>query len=246
MMKPEIRVFPSLDDLSRAAAEELAALADAVHPTRPAPFAAALSGGSTPKHFYELLATPEFSGKVPWPRVHLFQVDERCVPPDDPRSNFRMINETMLRKIPAPHFHRMAAERENLTAASASYAAELRQTLGTQPADWPRLDVIYLGMGDDGHTASLFPDTTALAERERAVCPNFVPKLNMHRLTLTLPVLNAAQRIIFMVSGAGKAEMLRQVLRAPAGAPAQYPAQLVKPSGGGVAWYVDQAAAARL
>lgn len=246
MTNPEIHVFPSLEELSRAAAEELAALANAARPPDSPPFAAALSGGSTPKHFYELLATPEFSSKAPWPRVHLFQVDERCVPPDDPRSNFRMMREAMLQKIPAAHFHRMAAEQEDREAASAAYADDLRRTLGAAPAEWPRLDVIYLGMGDDGHTASLFPDTLALAERERAVCPNYVAKLDMYRLTLTLPVLNAAKRAIFMVSGAGKAEMLRQVLRAPAGAPAQYPAQLVKPSSGSIAWYLDQAAAARL
>ncbi|HEV2500400.1 MAG TPA: 6-phosphogluconolactonase [Terriglobia bacterium] len=243
MTNPEVRVFKDLNELSRAAAEEFTSLAQA--PPSKA-FAAALSGGSTPKRFCELLAMPEFSAKIPWPRVHLFQVDERCVPPDDPRSNYRMMREAMLAAIPAVHFHRMATEEPDRSAASAQYAAEIRETLGTASGEWPRLDVIYLGMGDDGHTASLFPGTTALAERRVAVCPNYVAKLDMNRLTLTLPVLNAAKRVIFLVAGAGKAEMLRQVLRAPASAPAEYPAQLVQPESGSVTWYLDQAAAARL
>ncbi|MGH9343235.1 MAG: 6-phosphogluconolactonase [Terriglobia bacterium] len=245
MTNTEIQVFPDLDELSRAAAEEFASLAQtSSSPSKP--FAAALSGGSTPQRFYELLATPECSSKIPWPRVHLFQVDERCVPPDDPRSNYRMMREAMLERIPSAHFHRMAAEEPDRDAASARYAAEIRQILGAGSEEWPRFGVIYLGMGDDGHTASLFPDTAALTERQLAVCPNYVAKLSMYRLTLTLPVLNAAKRVIFLVSGAGKAEMLRQVLRTPRSASPQYPAQLVQPESGAVAWYLDKAAAAGL
>jgi 6-phosphogluconolactonase len=243
MSTPDLRVFADLEELSRAAAQEFASLA-AQPRAGGKPFSAALSGGSTPKRFYELLAAPELS--IPWSRVHLFQVDERCVPPDDPRSNYRMMREALLDRLPAAHFHRMAAEREDRDVAAGDYAAELRSVLGTLPGEWPRLDVIYLGMGDDGHTASLFPGTTALDERRLAVCSNYVAKLDMYRLTLTLPVLNAAARVIFLVSGAGKAEMLHQVLRAPASTPPQYPAQLVKPERGSVAWYVDHAAAADL
>lgn len=243
MTRPEIHIYSDLDDLSRAAAQELISLAQAAPSSGSPPFAAALSGGSTPKHFYELLATPEFSTRMPWPRVHLFQVDERCVPPDDPRSNYRMMREAMLSAVPA-QFHRMDAEDPDRNAASARYAADLRRTLDANSGEWPRLDVIYLGLGEDGHTASLFPETAALAERSLAVCPNYVAKLDMYRLTLTLPVLNAAKRVIFMVSGAGKAEMLREILQPSA--PVRYPAQWVQPESGSVTWYVDKAAAAGL
>lgn len=243
MTNPAIQIFPDLDALSRAAAQELISLAQAAPSSGSAPFAAALSGGSTPKYFYELLATPECSPQMPWPRVHLFQVDERCVPPDDSRSNYCMMREAMLGAVPA-QFHRMEAEDPDRNAASARYAADLRRTLGAGTGEWPRLDVIYLGLGEDGHTASLFPETTALAERGLAVCPNYVAKLDMYRLTLTLPVLNAAKRVIFLVSGAGKAEILREVLKPSV--PARYPAQLVQPESGAVVWYVDKAAAAGL
>lgn len=242
MTNPEIRVFQNLDELSQAAAKELVMLTHAALPTKP--FAAALSGGSTPKRFYELLATPEFSVQMPWPRVHLFQVDERCVPPDDPRSNYRMMREAMLGAVPAAQFHRMAAEEPDRDAASARYAADIRRTLRAGSGQWPRMDVIYLGLGEDGHTASLFPETSALAERNLAVCPNYVAKLDMYRITLTLPVLNAAKRVIFLASGAGKADMLRQVLKTTP--PSRYPAQLVAPESGTLAWYLDKGAAAGL
>ena len=240
MPKAEIRVFKDLEHLSHGAAEEFAGLAAQ---TPSGPFAAALSGGSTPKPFYELLAAPEFSGRIPWPAVHLFQVDERCVAPDDARSNFRMMREAMLDRIPGIHFHRMAAEQADREAAAKSYETELRATLETAPGAWPGFDVIYLGMGDDGHTASLFPGTGALEERRLAVCANYVPKFDMFRLTLTLPVLNAGARVIFLVAGSKKAERLRDVLSAPSTNPPKYPAQLVQPMDGTVAWYLDEAAA---
>ncbi|MGH9395574.1 MAG: 6-phosphogluconolactonase [Terriglobia bacterium] len=242
MPTPEIRVFKNLEELSRGAVEEFVTLARQSHPGG-APFSAALSGGSTPKRFYELLATGEFSSQAPWQRIELFQVDERCVPPDDARSNYKMMREALLDRIPGIHFHRMAAGQPDRDAAARSYAAELRSALGAQPRGWPRLDVIYLGMGDDGHTASLFPGTPALDEMELAVVPNYVPKFEMYRLTLTLPVLNAAGRVVFLVSGAGKAERLRQALRTPSGATPPFPSQLVNPEHGAVAWYVDEAAA---
>ncbi|MGH9405807.1 MAG: 6-phosphogluconolactonase [Terriglobia bacterium] len=240
MPSPEVRVFKDLEELSRQAAEDFVNTVERSDLSA-RPFAAALSGGSTPQRFCELLASRGVS--LPWPRLHLFQVDERCVPPDDPRSNYRMLREAMLDRLPGVQFHRMQAEWPDREAAAASYENDLRTTLGTESGAWPHLDVIYLGLGEDGHTASLFPETAALAERRLAVCANFVPKLNMYRITLTLPVLNAAARVVFLVSGAGKAEILRQVLRTPAPPASLLPAQLVQPSGSAPTWYVDEAAA---
>ncbi|MDE3179287.1 MAG: 6-phosphogluconolactonase [Acidobacteriota bacterium] len=244
MPTPEIRTFKDLEDLSRGAAQEFAALSRE-SPQGSKPFAAALSGGSTPKRFYELLAAPEFAASVAWEQVMLFQVDERAVPPDDPRSNYKMMREALLERVRGVRFFRMAAEQADLESAARDYASGLRAALAVQPAEWPRLDVIYLGMGEDGHTASLFPGTAALSERKLAVTPNYVAKLRMSRLTLTLPVLNAARRVIFLVSGAEKAEMLRRVLRPDNSSPA-LPSQLVSPANGTVSWYVDEDAASLL
>jgi len=246
MPAPEIRVFKDLELLSRAAAAEFTALGAQAKPAKhgEAPFAAALSGGSTPKRLYELLATPEFSTKVLWPRVHLFQVDERCVPPDDAESNYRMMRQAMLERIPLPatNFHRMAAEQPDREGAARRYEAELRETLRSPAPAWPAFNLVYLGVGDDGHTASLFPGTAAIEERERAVCPNYVEKLKMFRLTLTLPVLNAAAKVIFLVAGSGKAKTVHQILH-PSTAMIQFPAQRVQPSQGTISWYLDEAAA---
>lgn len=242
MSAPNIRICENLEDLSRAVATEFARLARETKPDGK-PFTAALSGGSTPKPLYELLARPEY--EIPWSRVHLFQVDERCVPPDDPQSNYRMIREALLGRISLPqgHFHRMAAERPDRDAASHDYAAELREALGVPVNEWPQLDLIFLGMGDDGHTASLFPASAALNETERAVCPNWIEKLKMWRLTLTYPLLNAAAQVIFLVSGGQKAGILRDVLRSRGGGGTSYPVQRVQPTLGTVTWYLDKAAA---
>lgn len=241
MPKPEVRVFPSLEELTQQAAarfEELARLRVAEGKI----FSAALSGGSTPKRLYHLLATPQF--RISWEYVHLFQVDERCVPPDHPESNYRMIEEALLGHAPVPkaNFHRLAAERPNREEAARLYAEQLAQVLQPEDNEWPRLDLVFLGMGADGHTASLFPGSPALEERALRVRANFVEKLRMHRLTLTFPVLNAAAQIIFLVSGAEKAETLRQVLEGPA-RPEEFPAQRIQPVNGHLSWYVDQAAA---
>ncbi len=243
MPAPEIRIFKNLEELSRAAAAQLAEITGPIKPDG-RPFSIALSGGHTPKSLYELLATQEFSSRIPWSRVHLFQVDERCVPPTSAESNYRMIREAMLDKIalPSGHFHRMAAEEPDRDAASQSYAAELQTVTADSSVKWPRLDLIFLGLGEDGHTASLFPGSAALEEEKLAVCPNWIEKLGMWRLTLTYPVLNAAARIIFLVAGPEKAEIARQILRSP-DASTLYPAQRVRPSNGTVTWFLDEAAA---
>lgn len=245
MPKSEIRTFKNLEELSRGAAGEFVSLARQRHAAG-ASYSAALSGGSTPKRFYELLATEEFSSQVSWPHIDLFQVDERCVPPDDPLSNYRMIRRAMLEAIPEVRFHRIAAERGDRDAAARDYAESLCNAIGTRAGDWPQLDVIYLGMGGDGHTASLFPGTAVLNERSLSVAPNYVAKLDMWRLTLTLPVLNAASHVVFLVDGAEKSDMVSRVLAGDSTGPLQYPAQLVQPDHGAVVWYLDDAAAQRL
>ena len=241
---PEVRIFDGLEPLSWAAATHLEEQAR-VKAIEKKPFSVALSGGSTPKLLFELLASPTFQGRVRWPNLQLFQVDERCVPPDDPQSNYRMIRHALLESVPLPeeNFHRMAAERPDREQAAREYAQELARVLRPAPEQWPRLDLIFLGMGPDGHTASLFPGSAALEERAAWVAPNFAPKLNSFRLTLTLPVLNAAAHVIFLVAGADKAETLRQALEGPKG---QFPAQLIQPASGRLSWFLDESAAHRL
>ena len=239
MSETRVQTFPGLEELSRAAAARFTGLARE-RGQQGKVFSAALSGGTTPQKFLELLASPEFSQRVPWESVHLFQVDERCVPPDDLQSNYRMIRGSLLGPAPgaAANFHRMKAEQEDRDAASAEYAADMAKALAPAEGRAPRFDLIFLGLGPDGHTASLFPGSAALAESSKWVCPNYVEKLKTHRLTLTYPVLNAAREIVFLVSGSGKAEILRQVMEGPRNAES-YPAQGVQPAEGSVTWYVD-------
>ena len=242
MAKAKIQVFENLEALSREAARRFAeATAESARAGRN--FSCALSGGSTPRRLFELLSSAEFP--IPWETVQLFQVDERTVPPDHPESNYRMIREALLSKvaIPSANFHRIAAEKTDLDAAAREYAAELQRVLHPAPGDCPHLDLVFLGMGEDGHTASLFPLSPALAERKLWVCSNYSPRLGKHRVTLTYPVLNAASEIIILVSGSDKAETLRQALEGP---PGVYPVQGISPVKGSLSWFTDKAAAHRL
>ena len=236
-----IRTCPGSDRLARAAAEHFVTLAARGRGLRRR-FAVALAGGSTPRAAYALLATEEFAARVDWSRVHVFWGDERCVPPDDPDSNYRMAREALLDKIPIPteNVHRIRGELPPDEAAAA-YQAELEAVLGAGG----RFDLVLLGMGVDGHTASLFPGTAALHEGERWVVAAFVDKLSAWRVTLTPVVLNAAAQVTFVVSGAGKAEQLREVLAGPY-QPDVLPAQMVRPTDGRLLWLVDAAAAAHL
>jgi 6-phosphogluconolactonase len=241
MTNPEIRIFDSLEQLSWAAATALEEQAR-VKVLGKKTFSVALSGGSTPKALYELLGSPTFSGRVRWANAHFFQVDERCVPPDDPQSNFGMILETFLESSPLPreNFHRMEAERPDRDQAAHDYAEQLARVLRPAPGEWPRLDLIFLGIGTNGHTASLFPGTAALDERRAWVVPDFVPELNAFRMTMTFPVLNAAAHVIFLVSGEEKADIVRQVLEGP---PGRFPAQSVQPTSGRLSWFLEKSAA---
>jgi 6-phosphogluconolactonase len=243
MASPEVHIFPNLEELSQHAASRFEKLSNQLAADGKI-VTVALSGGSTPKRLYELLATPEFSNPMPWERIHFFQVDERCVPPDDAQSNYRMIRQALLEHAPIPNenFHRMEAERANLEDAARRYALEIASILAPAPGEWPRFDLILLGMGPDGHTASLFPGSRALGEHSAWVCPNYIEKFHAHRLTLTLPVINAATEVIFLVAGSDKTETLRRVLR-PESEKEALPAQMVRPSRGCLAWFLDAAAA---
>jgi len=214
-------------------------------------FTVALSGGSTPKALYSLLAA-NYTDFV-WNRVFLFFGDERHVPPTDPDSNYRMVNEALLTKIAIPSENVFRVPAENPAAAAASdYESRLRRFFelrpeirpGDRPGEIPRFDLILLGMGPDGHTASLFPDSPALDEQSRLVVANWVAKFNTYRITFTFPVLNRAAEVMFMASGADKADMLRQVLEGTSTPP--LPSQRVQPSDGKLLWMLDEAAAAQL
>lgn len=206
-------------------------------------FSVALSGGSTPKGLYSLLLTPEFRDQIPWTRVHLFWGDERCVPPDHPESNYGMVHETLLSKVPIPeeNVYRMKGERDPQAAAD-EYELILRRSFQLSEGDLPRFDLILLGLGEDGHTASLFPHSDALRETKRLVTAVYVPELKSYRLTLTLPVLNNAADVFFLVAGKSKAGILRDVLQGKDGSE-NLPAQRIRPQLGRVVWLVDQAAA---
>ncbi|MBI5387874.1 MAG: 6-phosphogluconolactonase [Verrucomicrobia bacterium] len=243
----EVRVFPDAAALSRAAADEFARAACEAVGARHR-FSVALAGGSTPKGVYALLAADEESGarRLPWSQTQVFFGDERTVPPDHLDSNFGMARAALLGHVPVPldNVHRIRAELFPHFAAEVC-EAEIRSSLGLRTGDWPRFDLVLLGLGADGHTASLFPGTLALYETVRIVRSNRVPQLNTERVTLTLPALNAAAMVMFLVTGAEKAETLRRVLSDSAPAEA-LPAQLVRPCDGTLLWLVDEAAASRL
>ena len=204
-------------------------------------FTWALSGGSTPRGLYRLLASDPYRERLPWLGVHFFWSDERHVPPDHPESNFRMAREAMLDHVPAPpgNVHRIRAEEPDAERAALLYEEELRSFFALSPGEWPRFDLVLLGLGKDGHTASLFPGSAAVRERERLVVAPWVEALQAFRITLTPPVLSHARRALFMVSGAEKAAALRGVLEGERD-PDCYPAQAVE---GNRLWLVDRAAA---
>jgi 6-phosphogluconolactonase len=210
-------------------------------------FMVALSGGNTPRKMFELLASDEFRGQVDWAKVHFFWSDERAVPPTDPESNYGMARRELLIRVPVPegNVHRMEAEKPGIGRAAHEYEEILRKYLDLDDRGFPRFHLIFLGMGKDGHTASLFPGTRVTRQTSRWVSTPFVTKMNMRRMTLTFPVLDAALRVIFLVVGLEKAEILHAVLQEKSDPP--YPAQLVQPRDLGLKLFlVDKAAAALL
>jgi 6-phosphogluconolactonase len=237
----EVEVCADDDALMTAAAETV--VRSAAEAIEEAGFATiALSGGTTPKRLYQLLATPGYATRVDWPHVHVFFGDERCVPPNDPASNYRMAREALLDRVPLPpaNVHRMHGEEDPGTA-GADYEREMRDVV----AGRGRLDLVLLGMGDNGHTASLFPGLTAVHEHQRWVVAEHVAEVGMWRITMTPAAINAAAEVVFLVSGAGKADMLARVLDGPRD-PSKLPAQVVAPTNGQLRWLVDAAAAAKL
>jgi 6-phosphogluconolactonase len=213
-------------------------------------FTFAFSGGNTPRPVYERLASPGYSDRIDWSRVHVFFGDERCVPPDDPRSNYHMARTTLCDHVPIPaaHVHRIHGEDQPEQAA-AEYAEELGMVFGddarTGGSPVSGFDLVLLGMGDNGHTASIFPGLAAVTESVHWVLAQYVEVVGMWRVTLTPVILNAAHHVAFLVAGADKAEMLSKVLEGPY-QPVVLPVQIIKPTHGELHWLVDAAAAARL
>lgn len=206
-----------------------------------------LSGGGTPRRLYHLLASDPLRDLIPWPRLHLFWGDERCVPPDDPASNYRMALETLISRVPIPsqNVHRMRAELGEPGRAAEMYEAELRRFWIGTPGDWPRFDLVLLGIGADGHTASLFPGSPALDETTRWVAAPYIDRLKCHRLTLTPPVFNHADEICFLAAGREKASILKSMAAHDRGT-APLPAQLIRPATGRVVFFLDADAAGLL
>lgn len=242
-MSPRIRVAPDAEALARLAAAEIAARLRAAAASR-GRADLALAGGRTPRRAYALLAAPPLRDEVPWDRVHAFFGDERHVPPEHPESNYRMAREALLEHVPIPagQVHRIRAEAVDAEAAARDYEVELGESLGLGPGEPPRLDLVLLGMGADGHVASLFPGDPSLGETGRLVTTSQVPRQRERRVTLTFAVLDAARAVLLLVSGADKAERVAEVLggRAP-----ELPASRLRPSGE-LIWLLDGAAAARL
>jgi 6-phosphogluconolactonase len=241
--QPEIRILNTPAELFQAAAEEFAEAANAAVQTE-GKFTVALSGGSTPKGMFHLLAGEKFAS-LPWSKMYFFWGDERHVPPDHPDSNYRMAYEALLSKVPVPkeNVFRVPTENKDANAAALAYEETLKAFFKLRPGEVPRFDLILLGLGPDGHTASLFPESAALREDKRLVVANWVEKFKTYRITFTYPVLNNAGRVTFLVAGEDKAPALHEVLE---NKNSGLPAQQVRPKNGRLIWLVDRAAASQL
>jgi 6-phosphogluconolactonase len=206
-----------------------------------------LSGGTTPGPLYARLATEPFRELIPWHRLHLFWGDERCVPPDDPASNYRMAQEALISRVPIPaqNVHRMPAELSEPIRAAEAYEAELRRFWNVPSVEWPRFDLVLLGIGADGHTASLFPGSTALDETTRWVAAPYIDRFKSHRVTLTLPVFNHADQVCFLAAGKEKAPIVKAVVEGDRRT-TPLPAQLIQPATGRVVYFLDADAAGLL
>jgi 6-phosphogluconolactonase len=241
----ELIVERDLEQASRRAAEEFVRLAGEAQ-RQSGRFTVALSGGSTPQRLYALLAEPTYAQRVAWNKVHLFWGDERCVPPDHAESNYAMARRLLIANVPVPagNVHRMAGEKEPAGAA-AEYARGLMESFELRPGEWPRFDLMLMGIGEDGHTASLFPGHPALQNQTDLVLAPYVEKLQAHRITLTFPVINHAANIWFLVAESTKAAVLSEILKAEVSSP-RLPATFVKPEDGRLVWFVTAAAATQL
>ena len=239
-----VAIYPDSNTLSHEAAQYIVrltseAIADHGH------FTIALSGGSTPKALYALLGNEPYRSQIDWALVEIFWSDERCVPPDSSDSNYHLAQEVFLSKVPiaANQIHRMPADKVDRDAASQEYTQEMQRVFGTDGI--PSFDLLQLGMGPEGHTASLFPHQASLHEQQRLVMPVDVPKPPPPRLTFTPPLLNAARHVLFLVTGSEKADAIQAVLEGSY-QPEEYPAQIIRPPHGEVTWMLDTAAAGKL
>jgi 6-phosphogluconolactonase len=244
--EPDIVVCEDREALNREAASRFVDLAAQAIAER-GRFTVALSGGSTPKALFELLATDEWRSRVDWSRTHLFWGDERFVPKDHADSNYRMANEALVSKIeiPAENVHRVPTDSGTAEDAAAAYERTLREAFGSGEGETPRFDLVHLGLGDDGHTASMFPGTTAMHESDRLVVAVWVEKFQSNRVTMTPVVLNAAREVQFLVAGASKRDVVPEVIRG-AYEPDRLPSQTVRPHDGVLRWLLDRDAAAGL
>jgi 6-phosphogluconolactonase len=243
----EVYILKDNPAIAKRAAEIFVKMAQSAV-ARKGSFSVALAGGSTPKLLYSLLATDaDLRAKLPWDKVQLFFGDERHVGPDDPQSNFKMASEAMITKAPLKpeQVHRMKGEYPDSERAAKEYEQDLRSHFRIKDSELPRLDLVLAGMGDEGHTLSLFPGTKALHAQGRAVVRNWVGKLYTERITITAPVANNAEMILFMVAGKEKTLALKGVLEGPY-EPDQLPAQLLQPTNGKLLWLVDEPAGSML
>jgi 6-phosphogluconolactonase len=242
-----IRLFNHCSEIASYASKEVARIAGESVAAR-GTFSMALAGGSTPKMLYALLAEhPSLHNSLPWDKIEVFFGDERHVAPGHADSNFQMATDAMLSKVPLEprQVHRIKGEYPDTTRAAAEYEDEIRRQFGLHAGEFPRFDLILLGMGNEGHTLSLFPGTKALHETQRIVTRNWVGKLYTERVTLTAPAANAAANVMFMVTGSDKACALKAVLEGPI-EPEQLPAQMIQPADGSLSWLIDQAAGSML
>lgn len=233
----QIRVFPNPDALAIGAAEHIRALAQVCIADHEQ-FSLVLSGGSTPMHAYRQLAIETPMQKLDWTKVQIFWGDERCVPPDHEQSNYRMAHEALLEHVPIPseNIYRMACEADPSIGAQ-GYEAILREQFPAQ--ELPQFDLVLLGLGEDGHTASLFPGSEILTEHALWVAPVYVAHLDSWRVSLTLPVINAATNVMFLVSGESKARILDKIIKSASAR--EYPAQRIDPQGE-LTWFIDRTA----
>lgn len=244
---PEFRIAGDLHEWAQDAAAFILSVGEQAIKSQ-GRFIIALSGGSTPKTLYQFLATPEWKTRLDWSRIFFLFGDERCVPPDHPESNFKMAQTALFQplNIHPHHICRMKGEHEDPTAAAQEYEETIRRLTKSPSSKVPLIDLVLLGLGDDGHTASLFPGTAALQEQNRSVTVGHAPTGIRTRLTLTLGVLNHAAVVLFLVTGSGKAEIVRRVIESDSEPDRSLPAAKISPESGRLVWMLDQAAAQQL
>jgi 6-phosphogluconolactonase len=239
---PKIEIYPDLPTLSRKAVDYFIQIGTQSIAQK-GNFLTAISGGSTPKELYTLLATSEYASKIDWSKTFIFFVDERCVLPTHPDSNYGMVKEILFSKVPIPskNIDRISGEAPGRKGIAQLYEQDLRDIFETRDPAHQHLDLVLLGMGEDGHTASLFPHSPALKEHNRWVTENYSERLKSWRITMTPKVINDAENIIFLVSGESKAQTLQKVLKGSQNTD-EYPAQLIQPTHGNLLWLLDQPA----